>query len=1076
MALANLALGWLALPCMLLAALLLFCGARGLSPAGLVAALGERTWGRFEPAQRSALRLRQVDQELRQLARRIPSGFAAKGQPLPRYLLLNASSQDTEQFVNALSCSWERSEAARCEAKATPSLGSAGFRWWRNQDAMILEPCSSYLQGVAAPSELRGCLRKILRHQRQHSFDAVLLLISAQDLRPAFEQTLSERGQRLREAVQLWQQTSGDAPPLQLIIDEVDRVEGFDAFAQCLREDERNRNWGSYIEPPTPAQSWALQGQKALGRLHAALHQRCQQAMLLEGEPLESGAIYRFTQRIQEMQAPLESFLHALFPSSQGPYALRHLFLSGHHAGGCNFAAKILHEGQLRDSLAVRSERRAREKKERLGRIGLALGIACGLMVWTLPYLSARENRGLQAELRSLTLAARVEGTPQERQALLESSARLHRKLDRLGGAPGLRYGLGMNQSPTLVDPARALFVGLMNQGPLAPLFSQSAQRMEDLLRQDGSLDAAQLEELRAVLLPYVLLTQSEQSPSASEISNYAAELRASILPRLRDDGSSKMRIEAEGIAQQYLQAIADVPSLRQPGQGARTLAARHRLLDEATLRTRVRHLVQKLRDKGPAIDPRSVAPDSKASAALAPVPFGYTREGYNSFAKKSLHELANTLQRESWLHPDPQSAQGWAILLRKIYLEEYQAHWQKFVDGITFPFAGAAPALPLEHDRRSLSFQQAYQSLANTLQHNTQWSIAAPEGGPKAATPMALHFLPLIRFAQADKPDLQSYLELLRVLDREGAALEQSEVSRLSAQAMALAARQPDPWKAWFARRLGAAFDQEAKARIRHEQQIGQASWCTLVQSMKRDLFQHYPFAAQASKESRLESLSQLLHPSQGLLWKRVDAQLATWVTRRGSRFVANPSAKVKLHPRLLAFLNAAWRLSQSLFTGPASDLQLELKIEARPQSQVHRTRFEWGHQRYIYSNGPERAQRIRWPADSKRPVALFEARHSQGSVHRYFQGPWALFHLLESGSPRRESKGSYFSLRWKSKVHPGAIVSMRLRPLGQKGAWAKAKSGSLLKVFRNPALTHPPGRLFLQSPSCPNPSSHSI
>lgn len=1086
MAFSQQSVGWLVLSLLLLVAFVAFVMYWKINHwafAALGEALQEKGWKFLGLREKRCPKLREVDLQLRQLARSAPfnRAFDSQRPALPYYLLLNASSHGCSSLLDALSCSWERSEEFYAPQSEAPAGSYRALRWWRNQDALFVAPCTIHPFETSESSDCAAVIRRIIQHRRQRPIDALVLYISARELDPAHEQLLIQRAEQLRKLVLLCQQVGSTAPPIQLFIGEIDHLEGFDAFARSLPKEEGERTWGSYVEAPAPGLTWATQGGKALERLHGALHLRCQQASLHEERPQDWSSIYRFTQRIQKLQAPLELFLRALFPSSPDPCSLRQVLLVGSRASTCSFAANILPQGRLRDLHRPEQSLRARRSQAQWGRVGLTLGALVGLLVWSLPYLSARENREIQASFRALILSANAERTAEDLRESLRASARLHRKLDRLHDTPGLRYGLGMNQSQILLGPARAHFVRLVNQGPLAPFFRKSREQIQSLLREQKALSHSQLLELRAALTPYLLLTKGKTPRALPDTSTYTQALQKILLQRLSDDGSTKDRIESRRIAEQYLRAIAIDPSLRIAQIDELARNAQTRLYDKASLQTRVRELVSTFQDKGISIDPRSIVAAPKAGATANTIAFGYTRDGYQEFLKPALKNLATTLAQESWLQSKARSEADWERILSQVYLEQYQSRWESFVKSIRFNLEEASKALALEHDRRALRFQQTYESLANTLQYNTQYKPLS--GQAQGLSEMAMHFLPLIRFAQpqkrdpsAQKSDLERYLDLLRVLDRSSHDDAHREIRELRAQAQALSQLQGAPWNKWFAQRLVAPFDHHGRALVRVQQDDSQASWCSLAKRLRREIFQHYPFRAQASKGSDLEALTELLHPSQGLLWRKVDDQLGTWVARRGSRFVAAPGAKAILQPRILVFLNAAWRLSRTLFPGQSASPSLELEIEAKPQSRVHRTRFEWGHQRYNYSNGPEHAKKLRWPSASKQPTALFEARHSQGSIHRFFQGPWSLFQLLESGQPRREAKGSFFSLRWRSSGHRGPEVSLRLRPISSKGAWGKAKAGSFMQLFRQRAFIHPPMQLFRHSPACSEPSTHSL
>jgi len=75
------------------------------------------------------------------------------------------------------------------------------------------------------------------------------------------------------------------------------------------------------------------------------------------------------------------------------------------------------------------------------------------------------------------------------------------------------------------------------------------------------------------------------------------------------------------------------------------------------------------------------------------------------------------------------------------------------------------------------------------------------------------------------------------------------------------------------------------------------------------------YPFNPNASDEVTVDQLNAILAPSTGALWGFYNASLTQYLTKDGSRYVANPTATVKLSPVFVDFFNRVAGLSDAFY-----------------------------------------------------------------------------------------------------------------------------------------------------------------
>ncbi|MBV8805971.1 MAG: hypothetical protein JO042_13015, partial [Sinobacteraceae bacterium] len=173
-------------------------------------------------------------------------------------------------------------------------------------------------------------------------------------------------------------------------------------------------------------------------------------------------------------------------------------------------------------------------------------------------------------------------------------------------------------------------------------------------------------------------------------------------------------------------------------------------------------------------------------------------------------------------------------------------------------------------------------------------------------------------------------------------------------------------------------------------------------VVSQCRELIgSRYPFTRTSSSDVTLEDFARVFGTGgiydsffQTNLAALVDTSRPTWRWKEGAEAIGGSTA-------LLAQFQAAERVRQVFFKpgGQAPEVRFNVSPDELDDN-VERFRLEIDGQAFEYRHGPPKAVSMSWPGGTVgQAVASFEQR---GGAHPQtaFQGPWALFRLLDQAS----------------------------------------------------------------------------
>src|SRR5271166_1821440 len=94
------------------------------------------------------------------------------------------------------------------------------------------------------------------------------------------------------------------------------------------------------------------------------------------------------------------------------------------------------------------------------------------------------------------------------------------------------------------------------------------------------------------------------------------------------------------------------------------------------------------------------------------------------------------------------------------------------------------------------------------------------------------------------------------------------------------------------------------------------------------------YPFNPNSSQDLPVDQLNTILAPKTGSFWTFYDKNLAKYLIKQGSQYVAVPDAKVKLVPAFVAFFNRAAAFSDELYPGGSTTPKFAYSLKALPSN----------------------------------------------------------------------------------------------------------------------------------------------
>jgi type VI secretion system protein ImpL len=169
------------------------------------------------------------------------------------------------------------------------------------------------------------------------------------------------------------------------------------------------------------------------------------------------------------------------------------------------------------------------------------------------------------------------------------------------------------------------------------------------------------------------------------------------------------------------------------------------------------------------------------------------------------------------------------------------------------------------------------------------------------------------------------------------------------------------------------------------------------------------YPFVARSTSEVALADFGRVFGPGgvfdtffKERMAPLVDTSTSPWRWKQGAAGIGSGTS--------LTQFQTADRIRQIYFP-PGSQLPT-MHFNLAPESldsAVPRLAIDIDGQSIEYRHGPIRSQPIAWPGPSPGQVTVLFEESGGGGPNRSYQGPWALFHLLDDASIQPQSDVRY-------------------------------------------------------------------
>jgi type VI secretion system protein ImpL len=177
------------------------------------------------------------------------------------------------------------------------------------------------------------------------------------------------------------------------------------------------------------------------------------------------------------------------------------------------------------------------------------------------------------------------------------------------------------------------------------------------------------------------------------------------------------------------------------------------------------------------------------------------------------------------------------------------------------------------------------------------------------------------------------------------------------------------------------------------------------------------YPFNPNSTQDLPIDQLNAIFAPKTGALWTFYDtAKLSQYLTKDGSRYVANSSGSVKLSPAFVVFFNRVAGLSDALYPAGSTTPHFAYTLRQTASNAPDGLTLKIGSdsltgiglpKTFTWTGAPEDAQ-----VTAKGGAIL-------GSS---YSGPWAVFKLL--GDARSQISGTSTNLEWRMESNGKPIM----------------------------------------------------
>lgn len=157
------------------------------------------------------------------------------------------------------------------------------------------------------------------------------------------------------------------------------------------------------------------------------------------------------------------------------------------------------------------------------------------------------------------------------------------------------------------------------------------------------------------------------------------------------------------------------------------------------------------------------------------------------------------------------------------------------------------------------------------------------------------------------------------------------------------------------------------------------------------------FPFSPNARAEASPTEVAALLQPGTGSLWQFYNSTVSKLLTRQGSHYAPIPNAPMKVNPAFVRFFNRAAQLSSALYPVPGTP-GMTFTMHILPSKGIKNVTVVIDNQ---HLTGADTSKKFTWSLATSKQAQLI-ASYGTGTLPLLqFNGPWAVFHLMDKGRP---------------------------------------------------------------------------
>jgi type VI secretion system protein ImpL len=160
--------------------------------------------------------------------------------------------------------------------------------------------------------------------------------------------------------------------------------------------------------------------------------------------------------------------------------------------------------------------------------------------------------------------------------------------------------------------------------------------------------------------------------------------------------------------------------------------------------------------------------------------------------------------------------------------------------------------------------------------------------------------------------------------------------------------------------------------------------------------LMTKFPFSPNATAEASTVEVAAVFQPGTGSLWQFYDSTLKPLLVQQGTSYAAALNAPQRVNPVFVQFFNKAASVSTLMYPTGATSPNLAFTAHILPSRGIQSVTLVVDAQRLA---GSDVSKAITWSAQTAQQAQLI-ATYETGSLPLLqFNGPWALFHLIDKG-----------------------------------------------------------------------------